>query len=158
MDSLKSMYSSFRKKGTASTDREQSEKPPKSINIAGGFFLLVNFIVGTGFLGIPFAFYHTGLLAAALTLMVTVFITWNSCIWVLEVMARAQVTNYFLSRYSIYTYMYVCVIKLTVYDRLSRLLSVKGSKKLWRRKRVRNGQKQVLFLTQCLLMTSLTPC
>ena len=64
---------------------------PKTVNIVVGFFFFVNYQLGTGFLGIPFAFFHSGLLAAALTLLVASFVNWIAAIWVLEVMARAQV-------------------------------------------------------------------
>lgn len=94
MDCLRPVFSSFTKKKTTAVVLEQPENPQKSINFVCGFFLLVNFIVGTGFLGIPYALYHAGLLAGILTLMVTVFSGWNSSAWVLEVMARAQVMNY----------------------------------------------------------------
>ena len=52
---------------------------------------MVNFVLGTGFLGIPFAFFHAGLLAGVVTLAAITFITWNTAIWELECMARAQV-------------------------------------------------------------------
>lgn len=52
---------------------------------------MVNYEVGTGFLGIPFAFFHGGILAGTLTMIVAAFVSWNTAIWVLEVMSRAQV-------------------------------------------------------------------
>ena len=64
---------------------------PQSLNIVVGFFFLINYELGTGFLGIPFAFFHAGLLTGAITLIVATFLCWNTAIWVLEVMARAQV-------------------------------------------------------------------
>ena len=68
-----------------------SDGRPKTVNIFTGFFFMVNFVLGTGFLGIPFAFFHAGLLAGAVTLAVISFITWNTALWELECMARAQV-------------------------------------------------------------------
>ena len=67
------------------------EVSPKTVNIVVGFFFIVNCQVGMGFLGIPFSFFHGGLLAGALTLLVTSFVSWIAAIWVLEAMGRAQV-------------------------------------------------------------------
>ena len=65
---------------------------PKTVNIFLGFFFMLNLVVGTGFLGIPYAFYSAGLLAGAVTLIIVAFVSWNCAIWTLEVMARAQVS------------------------------------------------------------------
>ena len=64
---------------------------PKSVNIFLGFFFLVNFCVGTGFLGIPYTFFYAGYLAAIPTLLLIAFAAWNAGRWEIEVMARAQV-------------------------------------------------------------------
>ena len=71
--------------------KRSNEDHPKTVNITVGFFFLVNYEVGTGFLGMPFAFYHAGILISAITLLVAGFASWAAAIWVLEVMARAQV-------------------------------------------------------------------
>lgn len=52
---------------------------------------MVNFVLGTGFLGLPFSFFHGGLLAGACTLLVVGFMTWQSALYELEAMGRAQV-------------------------------------------------------------------
>lgn len=64
---------------------------PKTINIFVGFLFFVNFQMGTGFLGIPFAFFHGGLLAGAATLVLASFVNWITAIWLLETLSRAQV-------------------------------------------------------------------
>ena len=61
------------------------------VNIFSGFFFLVNYSLGTGFLAIPYSFFHAGYSAAILTLLVIVFVSWMHASWLLEVMARAQV-------------------------------------------------------------------
>ena len=71
--------------------KRSDEDHTKTVNIAVGFFFLVNYEVGTGFLGMPFAFYHAGILVSAITLFVAGFASWVCAVWVLEVMARAQV-------------------------------------------------------------------
>ena len=71
--------------------RKRGNETPKTVNIVIVFFFMINFVLGTGFLGIPFAFFHAGALAGALTLLVVSFVSWVAAIWVLEVMARAQV-------------------------------------------------------------------
>ena len=52
---------------------------------------MLNLVVGIGFLGIPYAFVTSGVLAGVITLGVSSFVSWNCAIWELEVMARAQV-------------------------------------------------------------------
>ena len=61
------------------------------MNIFLGFFFLVNYSLGTGFLAIPYSFLHAGYPAAISTLLVIVFVSWMHASWLLEVMARAQV-------------------------------------------------------------------
>ena len=72
-------------------DEETASAAPKTVNIVVGFFWLVNYQMGTGFLGIPFSFVHGGLLAGIATLLVISLVCWITSIWVLEVLARAQV-------------------------------------------------------------------
>ena len=59
-----------------------------------GFFFMVNLCLGTGFLGIPYSFFYSGYLAAVPTLLIIGFVSWLNSIWILEVMARAQVSHY----------------------------------------------------------------
>ena len=66
---------------------------PKSVDLASGFFFNINFIVGTGFLGVPYGFYRAGTISATITLLVLSFISWNSANWIVETMSRAQVSN-----------------------------------------------------------------
>lgn len=51
---------------------------------------MINFVVGTGFLSVPYAFYHAGVVSGAITLIILSFISWNTANWVVETMARAQ--------------------------------------------------------------------
>ena len=69
---------------------ENAEKS-KTVNIFVGFFFMVNFVLGTGFLGLPFSFFHGGLIAGACTLLAVGFMTWQSALYELESMGRAQV-------------------------------------------------------------------
>ncbi len=52
---------------------------------------MVNFVLGTGFLGLPFTFFHGGLIAGVCTLIIIAFMTWQSALYELEAMGRAQV-------------------------------------------------------------------
>ena len=70
---------------------DRKDVRPKTVNIVVGFFWLINEVVGTGFLGIPFSFGHSGLIAGAAALVVIAFVGWITSIWTLEVIARAQV-------------------------------------------------------------------
>ena len=69
------------------------KRPPKTVNIVQGYFFMVNFCLGTGFLGVPFSFFYGGYIAAVPTLAIAAFVTWLTSTWLLEVMARAQVST-----------------------------------------------------------------
>jgi len=73
--------------------RRQNEDRVRSVGVLSGFFFMINFVVGTGFLSVPYAFYHAGVVSGAITLIVLSFISWNTANWVVETMARAQVSN-----------------------------------------------------------------
>jgi amino acid permease len=63
----------------------------KTVNVFFGFFLIINYTLGTGFLGIPYAFFYAGFIAAIPTLLFITFISWLNANYLLEIMARAQV-------------------------------------------------------------------
>ena len=69
----------------------EKKKGPKSVNVFLGFFFMVNFCLGTGFLGVPFSFFYAGYLASIPTLLLIAFVSWNNAEWEVETMARAQV-------------------------------------------------------------------
>ena len=83
-------WCSWRKKKIAISSEHQYHEP-KSVNIFLGFFFLVNYSLGGGFLAIPYSFLYAGYLVAIPTLLVIVFVSWIHASWLLEVMARAQV-------------------------------------------------------------------
>ena len=68
------------------------KKTPKTVNIFFGFFLVINYCLGTGFLGIPYAFFYGGYLAAIPTVIFISFVSWINGNYLLEVMSRAQVS------------------------------------------------------------------
>lgn len=71
------------------------------IHAALGYFFLVNYCIGTGFLSVPYSFFYSGYLAAIPTLMFTAFSAWVTARWLIEIMARAQVLcNTMLLSYS----------------------------------------------------------
>ncbi|XP_003388035.1 PREDICTED: uncharacterized protein LOC100633436 [Amphimedon queenslandica] len=63
---------------------------PRTVNLFLGFFFMVNFVLGTGFLGIPFGFVHGGLLVGIITLTIVAVMAWLCALWEVEAMARAQ--------------------------------------------------------------------
>lgn len=65
----------------------------KTIPIYLVFFFVINYTMGTGFLGVPFAFYHSGIITGLLTMLVVGFLSYVGAIWLLESMARAQVST-----------------------------------------------------------------
>ena len=77
------------KKATSTVGNQRRE--PKPVNMFLGFFFLVNYSLGTGFLAVPFVFLHAGYIVAIPALLVITFVSWIHSSWVLETMARAQV-------------------------------------------------------------------
>lgn len=73
--------------GNASSGRTNVAK----VNILFGFFLIINYTLGTGFLGIPYAFFYAGYIAAIPTILVIAVFSWINANYLLEVMSRAQV-------------------------------------------------------------------
>ena len=72
-------------------DRKEDDGP-RSVNIFFGFFLMVNLVLGTGFLSIPYAYFHGGILSGIITMLCITFLSWLCAIWVIETMARSQVS------------------------------------------------------------------
>ncbi len=71
--------------------RDEEPDAPKTVHIGLGFFFIVNFCLGTGFLGIPYSFYYSGYVAAIPSLLVISFVSWVNATYIVECMARAQV-------------------------------------------------------------------
>ena len=63
----------------------------KTVGLFTGYFFIINFVIGTGFLGIPYSFYNGGILAGAITLILVSFVSGNTAVYTVESMARAQV-------------------------------------------------------------------
>ena len=76
-------------------DSNHGDGQPKTLHAVLGYFFLVNYCIGTGFLGIPYAFFYSGYLAAIPTLAFTAFSAWVSARWLIEIMSRAQVKTLF---------------------------------------------------------------
>ena len=74
-------------------NRNKSEGP-KTMHIVLGFFYVVNFCLGVGFLGIPYSFYYSGYVAAIPTLLIIMVVSWINANYIVECMARAQVLFY----------------------------------------------------------------
>lgn len=72
---------------------DASPDAPKTLSIFFSFFFILNYTIGTGYLGIPFVFYHSGIITGVLTQLVITLICYFGAIWMIESMARAQV-NY----------------------------------------------------------------
>ena len=62
----------------------------KSYGSFVGFCVILNYTVGSGFLGVPYVFYHTGLVAGLATLAIVSAAVALPAMWTLETMARAQ--------------------------------------------------------------------
>ena len=75
------------------SDDGEGASRPKTVHILLGYFFILNYCLGVGFLGIPYSFFYSGYLAAIPTMTLIAFLTWLTSVWLLEVMARAQVIN-----------------------------------------------------------------
>jgi len=69
---------------------EDSQKPHKTYGTFAAFAISVNYIIGTGVFGLPFAFYSSGILLGIICLSVSGFFSIMSINWVLEVLARTE--------------------------------------------------------------------
>ena len=76
-------------------ESNRADGEPKTFNIVLGYFFLINYCVGTGFLGVPYAFFYSGYLAAIPTLIFTAFSGYMTSRWLIEVISRAQVMTYY---------------------------------------------------------------
>jgi len=74
--------------------RRAADDGEKAIPVYFVFFFVINYTMGTGFLGMPFSFYHAGIITALLTNLVLGFLCYVGAIWLIESMARAQVSAY----------------------------------------------------------------
>ena len=81
------MWSRFCSRCSFSLNRDGFKK----VNVFLGFFLVINFRLGAGYLGIPYAFFYSGYLAAVPTTLFIALVNWVNANYLLEVMARAQV-------------------------------------------------------------------
>ena len=81
-------------------ESNRADGEPKTFNIVLGYFFLINFCIGTGFLGVPYAFFYSGYLAAIPTLIFTAFSSYITSRWLIEVVSRAQVTKLSTKYYS----------------------------------------------------------
>lgn len=73
--------------------REGTGRRIGTYGIAVGFFYTVNFSVGIGFLNLPYAFYHAGVLVSCITVLVIGFFNVVTSLWIVETMSRAQVSG-----------------------------------------------------------------
>lgn len=64
----------------------------KTISIFMSFFFVINYTLGTGFLGIPYSFFYSGYVTAVPTLLLIMLTTLINGNYILEAMARAQVS------------------------------------------------------------------
>jgi len=67
-----------------------SRQPAKTYGTFAAFAISVNYIIGTGVFGLPYAFYSSGLLLGLVCLSVSGFFSIICINWVLEVLARTE--------------------------------------------------------------------
>ena len=69
--------------------RQKDGNQIRSVSVVSGFFFMINFVVGTGFSA---CLTPSTVQEWSLELIVLSFISWNTANWVVETMARAQVS------------------------------------------------------------------
>ena len=75
-------------------DSQKLESKPKpQFNIVIGYFYNLNFILGTGFLGIPFTLFNAGIIPSLLTLTLLSVTGCITALWMLEILGRTRVLN-----------------------------------------------------------------
>jgi len=85
MKTLNRLWQLITKRGTV-------DDGVKTIPIYFVFFFIINYTMGTGFLGVPFACYHAGIITGLLTNLAVGLLSYVGAIWLIESMARAQVS------------------------------------------------------------------
>ena len=73
--------------------KEERDDATKTVPIYFAFFFVLNYTIGTGYLGIPFVFYHSGIITGVFTLLAVSIGSYIGAMWLIEAMARAQVHN-----------------------------------------------------------------
>ena len=73
-------------------DKESEVHKIKTISLFMSFFFVINYTLGTGFLGIPYSFFYSGFVIAVPTLFLIMLTTLINGNYILESMARAQVS------------------------------------------------------------------
>ena len=66
------------------------EASSAQFNVIIGYFFNLNFILGVGFLSIPFTFYYAGIMLGLLTVTLLAISSCITTLWILEVMARTN--------------------------------------------------------------------
>ena len=74
------------------------DRAPPLISTVDVFIMAVNFVLGTGVLGIPYAMAHAGLLAGTASLVMVAMLSFLTCSWILEVSDRANALQNELKR------------------------------------------------------------
>ena len=79
--------------GSICKSQSMKPKPKPQYNVLIGYFYNLNFILGTGFLGIPFTFYNAGIVSSLLTLTLLSVSGCITALWMLEILGRTRVLN-----------------------------------------------------------------
>ena len=79
--------------GSIFRNQKVKPKPKPQFNIVIGYFYNLNFILGTGFLGIPFTFYNAGVVPSLLTLTLLSVTGCITALWMLEILGRTRVLH-----------------------------------------------------------------
>ena len=74
-------------------DKRLKSPSKPQFNVIIGYFYNLNFILGTGFLGIPFTFYNAGIIPSLLTLTLLSVTGCITALWMLEILGRAKILN-----------------------------------------------------------------
>jgi len=82
---------------SVNSECESEVNNAKEMGMLPAFVMSVNFIIGAGFLSLPYVLYHTGIVIGVGTIFLITGMLIVSCLWTLEVCSRAQALDTVIS-------------------------------------------------------------
>ena len=73
--------------------KQPSPNKPHQFNVIIGYFYILNYFLGSGFLSISFVFYNVGMIPSLITLSILCIVGCITALWLLEIMGRSRVLN-----------------------------------------------------------------
>ena len=71
-------------------EKKTHSDKPHHFNVVVGYFYILNYFIGSGFLSMPFIFYNVGIIASVATLSFLCIVGCITSLWVLEILCRSR--------------------------------------------------------------------